>query len=202
MFPPSTSTLRSISAALALCSSTLASPAASLWDPAARAQKRITCEDVHVFLARGGSEPYPGRQGTLVDDICAGQSSSECGYEDILFDATIGVDYGTQMFQGATSGVLQITNYANACPASKLVLSGYSLGAGVVGDLLAGSDAGDVVFGSTEQNVTGIVSSTTSPGDQSKLLYSDPFDFSTPTQKSMLTPSQSLQSSSSATSAT
>lgn len=102
-----------------------------------------------------------------MDDICAGQSSSACGYEDILFDATIGVDFGTQMYQGASSGVLQITNYANACPESKLVLSGYSLGAGVVGDLLAGSDAGDVVYGSTELNVTGIVSSTSSPGNQS-----------------------------------
>lgn len=167
MSPSSTSKDRLLLAFLALSPGLLASRASSIWDASLKPQKRITCEDIHVFLARGGSEPYPGRQGTLVDDICAGQSSSACGYEDILFDATIGIDYGTQMYQGASSGVLQITNYANACPESKLVLSGYSLGAGVVGDLLAGSDAGELVYGSTELNVTGIVSSTSSPGNQS-----------------------------------
>lgn len=166
MPPSSTTVLGLITAALTVSSSALAWPEASLWGWST-IHKRITCEDVHIFLARGGNEVYPGRQGTLVDDICAGQSNSACGYEDILFNATIGRPYATQMYEGATSGVLQITNYANACPSSKLVLSGYSLGAGVVGDLLGGSDTGDVVYGTTEQDVTGIVSSTSSPGDQS-----------------------------------
>jgi acetylxylan esterase len=41
------------------------------------------CADVHMFLARGNNEPYPGRQGKLVSSVCNGLKS--CDYEDIQF---------------------------------------------------------------------------------------------------------------------
>lgn len=129
-------------------------------------QKRATttCEDVHIFLGRGWNEPYPGRQGVLVDAICAGQTS--CGYEDILFDDSPSSVYGTAVHEGAVAGVRQATNYAADCPDAQLVLSGYSEGAHVVGDVLAGG--GGQWFDSTEDEVTGLASDTTSPGSQSE----------------------------------
>lgn len=42
-----------------------------------------TCDDVHIFLARGNNEPYPGRQGALVAAACDGLST--CGYEDLIY---------------------------------------------------------------------------------------------------------------------
>lgn len=39
---------------------------------------------------------------------------------------------------GAASGVAQMTAYAERCPISNLVLSGYSQGANVAGDILGG----------------------------------------------------------------
>ncbi|KAH7480917.1 hypothetical protein FOMA001_g7687 [Fusarium oxysporum f. sp. matthiolae] len=44
---------------------------------------RDDCKDVHIFLAKGNNEPYPGRQGKLAGAICSGLKS--CDYEDIQF---------------------------------------------------------------------------------------------------------------------
>lgn len=135
-------------------------------------KKRVTCEDVHIFLARGWNEDYPGRQGALVDAICAGQdtsSSSSCGYEDVIFDDSPSSVYGTAVYQGAVAGISQVNNYATECPDAKIVLSGYSEGAHVLGDVLAGG--GGEWFGSTEDDVTGFASVTTSPGSQSESFF-------------------------------
>lgn len=131
-------------------------------------KKRVTCEDVHIFLARGWNEEYPGRQGVLVNAICAGQGTSSCGYEDVIFDDSPSSVYGTAVYQGAVAGISQVTNYATDCPDAKIVLSGYSEGAHVLGDVLAGG--GGEWFGSTEDDVTGFASVTTSPGNQSEFF--------------------------------
>jgi len=44
-----------------------------------------TCDDVHMFLARGNNEPYPGRQAALVEAVCDGLNS--CGYESLIYSA-------------------------------------------------------------------------------------------------------------------
>lgn len=95
------------------------------------------CEDVHLFLGRGANEAYPGRVGDLNTTICSRFSS--CGYEDIQFDSAL--DYCDAISAGASQGVAQITAYASRCPASKLVLGGYSEGAHIVGDILGGNAA-------------------------------------------------------------
>lgn len=136
--------------------------------------KRVTCEDVHIILARGWKEDYPGRQGVLVDAICAGQDSSACGYEDVIFDDSENSVYGPAVYQGAVAGISQVTDYATDCPNAKIVISGYSEGAHVFGDVLAGG--GGDWFGTQEGSVTGLGSDATSPGSQSK-LDADPFCF-------------------------
>jgi acetylxylan esterase len=121
-------------AELALSSLLLAASA-----PAALAQSTGSgsCSDVHIFLARGWNEDYPGRQGTLVDDICAELSADSCDYEDIVYDAASDA-YCTAVEGGDTNGIDQINAYYAKCPNAKLVLSGYSEGSNIVGDILSG----------------------------------------------------------------
>lgn len=45
------------------------------------------CDDVHIFLARGTGEDYPGRQISVVYAICNGTDAA-CGYEDIVYPAS------------------------------------------------------------------------------------------------------------------
>lgn len=110
-----------------------ASTRASAHHPTARASD---CKDVHIFLARGNNEPYPGRQGKLATAICDGLSS--CDYENLKYYNPLESVYCDSVFEGAKNGIDQITAYNEACPDSMLVVSGYSQGAHVVGDVLGG----------------------------------------------------------------
>lgn len=96
-----------------------------------------SCTDLHIFLARGWNEGYPGRQQHLVDAACNGVAS--CDYEDITFDATNANGFGAAVEEGRSSGVAQINAYTQRCPNAKIALSGYSEGAVVVNNVLADS---------------------------------------------------------------
>lgn len=84
---------------------------------------RASCSDVHLFLARGTTEGYPGLLGsltTLVTDAINGST-----YENILYPAT--QEGSTPSYEeGIANGTAQVQSYAQACPDSKLVLLGYS----------------------------------------------------------------------------
>lgn len=124
------------------------------------------CSDVHIFLAKGNNETEPGRQGKLVDAICAGLSS--CDYEDIMFDNRYETVFCRSLEEGAINGRAQLTDYAGRCPESKLVVSGYSQGAHVVGDILGGGNG--VFFQDCEQSPNEPLDPETSPGNQSEYL--------------------------------
>lgn len=94
------------------------------------------CSDVHIFLAKGWNEPYPGRQGGLAGAICYGLPS--CDYEDIQFENYDGTDFCVAVSEGARNGLDQMNSYAARCPGSKLVISGYSQGAFIVSNILGG----------------------------------------------------------------
>jgi hypothetical protein len=98
--------------------------------------RQAPCASTHIFLAKGWNEPYPGRQGKLAGSIC--WSLDSCDYEDIYFSNTLQDNYCASVTEGAASGVAQIEAYAARCPGSKLVLSGYSQGANVIGDIIGG----------------------------------------------------------------
>src|ERR1700712_5457319 len=95
----------------------------------------MPCKAVHLFLGRGAHESYPGRVGALNTAICRHYTS--CSYEDIQFNSAL--DYCDAIATGASNGIAQIAAYARRCPASKLVLGGYSEGAHIVGDILGGN---------------------------------------------------------------
>ncbi|OTA90627.1 carbohydrate esterase family 5 protein [Hypoxylon sp. CO27-5] len=127
-------------------------------------ERQVTCEDIHFFIARGTDEEYPGRQGALVNAVCEGMSS--CGYEDIIYPASLDpiAGYCDSAFAGVTNGTAQITAYAESCPDSQLVLTGYSQGAHVVGDILGGGGGNFLVICTQPTNTP--LSPDTSPGNK------------------------------------
>ncbi|KAI0165236.1 carbohydrate esterase family 5 protein [Hypoxylon sp. FL1284] len=130
-----------------------------------------SCTDVHVFLSRGNNEPYPGRQGKLVQAICSGVDS--CDYEDIAFDNALEVEYCSAVEAGRKAGVDQITAYNKKCPDTQLVVSGYSQGAQVVGDILGGG-GGTFFQGCTTPSTAGL-DPKSAPGNKivAALLFGD-----------------------------
>ena len=140
------STLFLASTATFSCSSHAATtktktPAATTNQPITR--QKLTpqdCKQIHLFLARGAGDPYPGTQGPLVPAVCDALPS--CDHEDILYVGTFDrVCNSVQV--GVANATSQIAAYAARCPESKLVLCGHSEGAAAVGNTLGG---GSVAF--------------------------------------------------------
>ncbi|KAI1454804.1 carbohydrate esterase family 5 protein [Annulohypoxylon moriforme] len=124
--------------------------------------RQTSCQEVHFFIARGSTEPYPGRQEDLVNAVCEGLSS--CGYEDIIYPAAF-EDYCGSAYGGVVNGTAQITAYAESCPDAKLVLTGYSQGGHVAGDILGGG-GGEIPNQNCTQPTNTPLSPETSPGNR------------------------------------
>ncbi|KEY66014.1 hypothetical protein S7711_06922 [Stachybotrys chartarum IBT 7711] len=131
----------------------------------------LACDDVHVFLARGNNEPYPGRQGVLAQAICTGLES--CGYEDIAFYNPLPAPYCQSVTEGQANGMRQITEYNERCPDSRLVVSGYSQGGHVVGDILGGG--GGVFFQDCVQEYAPGLDADSLPGSKivAAMIFAD-----------------------------
>ena len=117
-------------------------------------REESVCTDTHIFLARGLNEPYPGRQGILVNKTIAALASASISsdYEDIIYYSTFDAVYCDSISEGVANGISQIIAYNKRCPDAKLVVSGYSQGAYVVGDTFGGGGGtfGDCVQKSNE----------------------------------------------------
>ncbi|KAK0111030.1 hypothetical protein ONS95_001410 [Cadophora gregata] len=113
-----------------------------------------SCTDTHIFLARGLNEDYPGRQSDLATELAEVlyQSPNSSSYEDIMYTSSFEANYCDSIFEGVVNGKAQMIAYNERCPKSKLVVSGYSQGAYVVGDMFAGGGGtfGNCVQGSNE----------------------------------------------------
>ncbi|KAL8414330.1 hypothetical protein RB594_005524, partial [Gaeumannomyces avenae] len=141
-----------LATALAVLPAALAAPVVE--------ERQTPCQAVRVFLARGSAEPYPGRQSKIVSAVCSGLSS--CGYEDIQYPASYD-NYCYSVGTGVANGIAQLTAYAARCPNAKLVLTGYSQGGHVVGDILGGG--GGNFQGCTQATSAGL-NPATSPGNK------------------------------------
>ncbi|RGP75969.1 carbohydrate esterase family 5 [Fusarium sporotrichioides] len=133
-------------------------------------ERQAPCQNLHIFLASGTDEPYPGRQSSLASAICNGLTS--CGYKNINYPANFNT-YCTSIYAGITGGLSQITAYANRCSNFKMVLSGYSQGAQLLGDILGGGGGQSV--GCTQQS-NPVLNPATSPGNKiaAALFFGDP----------------------------
>lgn len=124
------------------------------------------CDDVHFFLARGNNEPYPGRQGMLVEATCDGLAS--CGYENLYYSALYTDLYCQTAYDGSVAGHVQMNAYAERCPNSKIILAGYSQGGQIAGDILGGG--GGYSFNGCYQPDTPPMDRNSSPGNKSESL--------------------------------
>ncbi|ULN41278.1 cutinase family protein [Mycolicibacterium crocinum] len=131
-----------------------------------------TCPDVHVVYARGTDTipPFDQVGQALVNSLStqlAGRSMSVYG---INYPATWDLNNGTT--SGANDGWVHIQNLVAACPATRLILGGYSQGADVIDlltttsgaafgtptpmpDAIASHVAAVVVFGNPSRKVGG-----------------------------------------------
>ncbi|KAH8778628.1 Alpha/Beta hydrolase protein [Diaporthe sp. PMI_573] len=142
-------------------------------DTDAYTEPSTNCHDIHIFMARGNNEVAGAstRQTSVVQAICDGRKS--CGWEDIDYDNPTDNKYAEACYEGAVNGLKQIRSYGEDCPDSKLVLTGYSQGAHVIGDMLGGGGGTFETMGggehmgedSTEEYVEGL-DQNSSPGDQ------------------------------------
>ncbi|KAE8828463.1 hypothetical protein HRS9139_07682 [Pyrenophora teres f. teres] len=117
---------------------------------AAQAPKTTAdCVDAVIFNARGNNAPYHDwRTAPVLDAVCArlNAEGKTCDYIDIEFEAPLGGDYCAQVAQGVRNGVAELTAYNKKCPCAHLIITGYSEGAHVVGDILAGPGGCNFVF--------------------------------------------------------
>ncbi|KAH7563943.1 carbohydrate esterase family 5 protein [Bipolaris maydis] len=126
------------------------------------------CADVVIFMARGNNAPYhDSRTFPFVEATC-GKLRAEgktCDYIEVVFP--YGGDYCPQIADGVRNGQAQITAFNKKCPCTHLILNGYSQGAWIMGDILAGP-------GGCSQFTTGL-DPTTAPGNAiaAALLWGD-----------------------------
>lgn len=104
-----------------------------------------SCAPVHIFVARGTSEPPgAGSIGSLADLVV--QSYPEATVEAIDYPAAAD-PYIQSVNQGIDAVTDQLSNYTNKCHNSQVVLMGYSQGIHIILDALCGS--GNPAWGGT-----------------------------------------------------
>jgi len=99
--------------------------------PSAPTANAMGCNDIEVVFARGTGElPGLGRVGdAFVDDLRARVGNRSVGAYGVNYPASY--DFLT-VADGANDASAYIQNMINTCPETKLVLGGYSQGAGVI----------------------------------------------------------------------
>jgi acetylxylan esterase len=96
---------------------------------------------VYIISARGTFEPQGfGLQEIAVNAILNKIPGSNASA--VVYPASP-VDIDGSLTTGVANAQQQITDYRNACPESKIVLTGYSQGAQVIGDAIAGGGTGE-----------------------------------------------------------
>ncbi|KAJ2933168.1 hypothetical protein H1R20_g3904, partial [Candolleomyces eurysporus] len=99
------------------------------------------CAAVHVIAGRASTEPSgPGIIGALVTQVQQ-QSSQTVSTSSVDYPATL-TNYASSSAQGTAATKTLLTNQVNRCPNQKIVLVGYSQGAHIVGDAVAGGGGG------------------------------------------------------------
>ncbi|EAT90113.2 hypothetical protein SNOG_01901 [Parastagonospora nodorum SN15] len=128
------------------------------------------CADAVIFMARGNNAPYQDyRTFPFVDATC-GKLRAEgktCDFIEVVFETMMNGDFCTQIATGVRNGQAQITAFNKKCPCTHIILNGFSQGAWITGDILAGP-------GGCSQITTGLDRSS-APGNAiaAALLWGD-----------------------------
>jgi acetylxylan esterase len=95
------------------------------------------CPAVLEIVARASTEaPGTGVIGSLADDV-QGDVNATVGIEAVVYPATL-QNYSSSVGQGDSAMISDLENAVSSCPGEDIILMGYSQGAQVVGDTLAG----------------------------------------------------------------
>lgn len=107
------------------------------------------CAAVNIITARASTEsPGEGTTGSLVTQI-VNSSTQTVSREAVVYPATL-TNYASSESQGVSNAEQELTTAVQTCPNQKQVLLGYSQGAQVVMDVIAGnSEVGSVAPVST-----------------------------------------------------
>jgi acetylxylan esterase len=126
----------------------------------------VTCNSVQIFIAVGHGETYPGLQLSIAKGVCQGLSS--CGWQEIPYRSRDTGNYCVIAEEGIKNGVAALTKYVADCPDAKLVVTGWSQGGWLVGDILGGGGGPGkgAAAGCTQKDTPGL-DPTTSPGNKS-----------------------------------
>ncbi len=138
------------------------------------------CSDVEVVFARG-TEEAPGVGGVgqaFVDSLRSQAAGRSLGVYAVNYPATY--DFARSMPAGAGDARTHVESTVANCPNTKMVLGGYSQGAGVIDmttDGLPSQAAGHVaavaVFGNPESNYARTLGGGRGAGDQPALPAQD-----------------------------
>jgi hypothetical protein len=111
--------------------------------PAGATASTASCAAVHIIVARASTEAAgDGVIGALAT-LIQGDVNATVSQEAVVYPATL-TNYASSVAQGDSAMAKDIENAVSACPNEKLVLLGYSQGAQVVGDVLAGGGGGSL----------------------------------------------------------
>jgi hypothetical protein len=121
------------------------------------------CADAVIFMARGNNAPYQdSRTFPFVDATC-GKLRAEgktCDFIEVEFETMMNGDFCTQIGTGVRNGQAEIIAFNKKCPCTHIILNGFSQGAWITGDILAGP-------GGCSQITTGL-DRNSAPGSASK----------------------------------
>jgi hypothetical protein len=101
------------------------------------------CAAVSIITARASGEAAgEGIIGALAQAVQT-DSAQSVSRASVSYPATLN-NYASSSAQGTSALKTQLTNLVNSCPNSKVVLLGYSQGAHVIGDVVAGGGGGSL----------------------------------------------------------
>jgi acetylxylan esterase len=111
--------------------------------PAGATASTASCAAVHIIVARASTEAAgDGVIGALAT-LIQGDVNATVSQEAVVYPASL-TNYASSVAQGDSAMAKDIENAVSACPNEKIVLLGYSQGAQVVGDVLAGGGGGSL----------------------------------------------------------
>jgi acetylxylan esterase len=105
--------------------------------PASATSSTAACPAVLVIVARASTEAAGDGVIGALSTLIQGDVKATVGNEAVVYPASL-TNYASSVGKGDSAMASDIENAVSACPNEKLVLLGYSQGAQVVGDVLAG----------------------------------------------------------------
>jgi len=111
--------------------------------PAGATASTASCAAVHIIVARASTEAAgDGVIGALAT-LIQGDVNATVSQEAVVYPATL-TNYASSVAKGDSAMAADVEKAVSSCPGEKIVLLGYSQGAQVVGDVLAGGGGGSL----------------------------------------------------------